>query len=119
MGDCMRRDPARYRTNRTLTALAFRENRRPAVTIPAGKTVKILGPGDDARLLMVEVEGERFQVFESDLADRCRAMRRANGRTAPRGIRTNSDDEAICALRPVRQEQSRIGTETEAEGATA
>lgn len=63
----------RYQTHLPTIALAFKDNHQAAITIPAGKMVDLIGGAKDRRFVVVEVDGERLQVFETDLADRCRA----------------------------------------------
>jgi hypothetical protein len=50
--------------------LALKDNHRVAVTIPALKIVEVIGPAEDDRFVVISVDGERFHVFVSDLADR-------------------------------------------------
>ena len=57
----------RYQTHLPTIALAYGDNHRVAVTIPAGKMMNVVGQGDDNRFLVVEVDGEQLQVFETDL----------------------------------------------------
>jgi len=74
----------RYQTHRPTIALALRDDHLAAVTIPAGKLMNIVGEGEDARFLVVEVDGEQLQIFESDLIDRCRAPRERGKQSATR-----------------------------------
>ena len=50
-----------------LTVLAYGNNHDCAITVPAGKNIEILGPDQDDRFLIVEVNGEKFLAFETDL----------------------------------------------------
>ena len=50
-----------------MMVLAFRDNHRAAVTIPAGEIFKVVGPAQDDRFVVVDVKGEQFLVFECDL----------------------------------------------------
>jgi hypothetical protein len=56
-----------YSSMRPLTVLAYKNNHDAAVTVPAGKLVEIIGPADDDRFVIVNVDGEEFLVFETDL----------------------------------------------------
>ena len=47
--------------------LAYRNNHEAAVTIPAGKSIEIVGPAKDDRFVIVKADGEEFLVFETDL----------------------------------------------------
>lgn len=61
----------RYQTQLPTIALAFKENHQAAITIPEGKMIDLVGRAKDQRFVVVEVDGERLQMFETDLADRC------------------------------------------------
>jgi len=50
--------------------LAFRDNHDVAVTIPAGATFDVVGPAQDDRFIIVNVQGEELLIFESDLEQR-------------------------------------------------
>lgn len=58
------------RLNAPLMVLAYRDNHQAATTIPAGRTVDVLGPAEDDRFSVVNSEGEEFLVFEGDLLER-------------------------------------------------
>jgi hypothetical protein len=49
--------------------LAFRDNHDAAVPIPAGDIFDVLGHAPDDRFAVVEVRGEEFLVFDSDLKE--------------------------------------------------
>lgn len=59
----------RYRVERPILCLAFRDNHHAAVTIQAGQVVEVIGPAEDDRFAIVEVNGDQFLVFDSDLKD--------------------------------------------------
>lgn len=59
----------RYRVDRPLLCLAFRDNHHAAVTIQAGQVFEVIGPAQDDRFVVVEVKGDRFLIFDSDLKD--------------------------------------------------
>lgn len=57
--------------NHSIMVLAFKDNHQLAVTVPAGKTIQVIGPvDDDNRFLVVDVDDEQFHIFASDLEDR-------------------------------------------------
>ena len=60
---------ARYRVERPILCLAFRDNHHAAVTIQAGQVLEVIGPAEDDRFAVVEVNGDQFLVFDSDLQD--------------------------------------------------
>ncbi len=59
----------RYRVDRPMLCLAFRDNHHAAVTIQAGKVFEVVGPAQDDRFVIVDIGGEQFLVFCSDLTD--------------------------------------------------
>jgi len=59
----------RYQTHLPTIALASRDSHQAAVTIPAGTMMNVVGQAEDSRFLVVEADGELFQVFETDLMD--------------------------------------------------
>jgi hypothetical protein len=59
-----------YRLNLPMMVLAFRDNHQAAVTIQVGETVEVVGPAEDDRFVVVDIKGEQFLVFASDLKDR-------------------------------------------------
>jgi len=73
----------RYQTHLPTIALAFRDDHHAAVTIPAGTMMNLIGPAEDDRFVVVEVDGEKLQVFETDLMNRS-AARAARERRASR-----------------------------------
>jgi hypothetical protein len=54
-------------------ALACRDDHHAAITISRGKPIRVIGPAEDDRFLLIEMDGERFQAFETDLKGRCSA----------------------------------------------
>ena len=72
----------RYQTHLPTIALAFRDDHHAAVTIPAGTMMNLIGPAEDDRFVVVEVDGERFQVFETDLMNRSAARGERRRRAA-------------------------------------
>jgi hypothetical protein len=51
--------------------LAFKDNHQLAVTVPAGRTVEIIGPAEnDDRFLVLSTNDEQFHAFASDLEER-------------------------------------------------
>lgn len=64
-------DPnVRHRANLPIMVLAFRDNHYAAVDIKAGELFGVVGPAPDDRFVVVDVKGEQFLVFASDLKDR-------------------------------------------------
>lgn len=63
----------RYLTRRPTIALAHRDDHDIAVTLPDGKVLEVIARAEDERFLVVEVDGQRFRIFEADLTDRGRA----------------------------------------------
>ena len=59
----------RFRVGFPILCLAFRDNHHAAVTIPAGKVFEVVGPAHDDRFVVVQIDGEQFLVFGSDLED--------------------------------------------------
>jgi hypothetical protein len=49
--------------------LAFRDNQDAAVPIAAGDVFEVLGPAPDDRFTVVDVRGQEFLVFDSDLQE--------------------------------------------------
>ena len=60
----------RYRVSRPMMVLAFRKDHQTAVTLQVGEIFALIGPAQDDRFAVIEVRGEQFLVFESDLKDR-------------------------------------------------
>jgi hypothetical protein len=52
-----------------LMVLAYRDNHQAATTIPAGRTIDIVGQAEDDRFSVVSSDGEEFLVFERDLQE--------------------------------------------------
>lgn len=63
------RQTTRYRATSPMMVLAFRDNHQNAVTIPAGEAFEVVGPAQDDRFIVVEVDGDEFLIFESDLRE--------------------------------------------------
>ena len=63
-----------YRLELPVMALALKNNHRGAITIPAGETVKVVGRVEDAGFVVIDINGERFHVFDCDLTDRGRPV---------------------------------------------
>jgi len=73
----------RRRITREMMVLAHRDKHQAAVNLPSGKIVDVLGPAEDDRFVRINVDGEEFEAFEIDLAERghvVRSLRRAAGR---------------------------------------
>ena len=64
----------RYRTNLPLMVLAYKDNHDAAVTVPAGQVIDVIGYAKDDRFLVVNVDGEDFHVFETDLRERSKLV---------------------------------------------
>lgn len=60
----------RCRLNAPLMALVSEDDHQAATTIPAGRTIEVLGPAEDDRFSRIRLEGQEFLVFESDLRER-------------------------------------------------
>ena len=60
----------RCRLSVSLMMLAYRDNHQAATTIPAGRTIDVLGPDRDDRFSVIRVDGEEFLAFGSDLLER-------------------------------------------------
>jgi hypothetical protein len=59
-------------TVRELMVLAdMGKNHQAAVTIPPGKIIEVLGPATDDRFVTIRVDGNTFDVFLTDLSERC------------------------------------------------
>ena len=59
----------RYRINRPIMVLAFKDNHQLAVTVRVGQIVDLIGPAEDDRFVVLSVNDEQFHGFASDLAD--------------------------------------------------
>jgi hypothetical protein len=51
--------------------LRIGDGHHAAITIPSGRLIRVIGPAEDDRFLVIEIDGERFQAFETDLKSRC------------------------------------------------
>ena len=58
-----------YNLSAPLVVLAHGDNHRVAVTIPAGKTIEVMGPSEDDRFRVIKFDGETLLVFERDLEE--------------------------------------------------
>ena len=56
----------RYRTRLPILCLAFRDNHHAAVTIQSEKIIEVIGPAQDDRFVVIEVDGEQFLIFWLD-----------------------------------------------------
>jgi hypothetical protein len=63
------RERVQYRASLPIMVLAFLDNHDAAVPIPAGDVFEVLGPAPDDRFTVVDVKGEEFLVFASDLKE--------------------------------------------------
>lgn len=63
-----------YRANLPVMVLAFMDNHYAAVNIPAGGVFEVIGPAEDDRFVLVDVKGQKFLVFDSDLKCRCKPV---------------------------------------------
>jgi hypothetical protein len=59
-----------YRIDVPTMVLEIRGKHQAAVTLPAGKLVKVIGPAVDDRFVVVQVDDKLFHLFASDLPDR-------------------------------------------------
>jgi len=71
----------RCRLNAPLMVLAYRDNHQAATTIPAGRTIDILGPDQDDRFSIIGVNGQKFLAFEDDVRERGTALIRQEEET--------------------------------------
>jgi hypothetical protein len=67
--------------------LAFRDNHQAATTIPAGRTIEVLGLAEDDRFSVIRSEGEEFLVFETDLLERGSLVMQKAAGSERRGLR--------------------------------
>jgi hypothetical protein len=63
------RERVQYRASLPIMVLAFLDNQDAAVPIPAGDVFEVLGPAPDDRFTVVDVRGQEFLVFASDLKE--------------------------------------------------
>lgn len=83
----------RCRLNAPLLALAWRDNHRAAVTIPAGRIIDVLRHAEDERFSVVGFEGEELLALESDLLARGTLLKDADKeRTRPSRAKRASND---------------------------
>lgn len=68
--------------NAPLMVLAYGDNHQAATTIPAGRTIEVVGKAEDDRFYIVRLDEEEFLVFESDLPERGTSLMRDESRTA-------------------------------------
>jgi hypothetical protein len=59
-----------YRMDLPTLVLAFRDNHRAAITIPAGEIVELIGPAEIDGFVVVSVNDEKFRILARDLVDR-------------------------------------------------
>ena len=80
-----------YRLELPVMALALKNDHHGAVMIPAGETVKIIGRVEDDRFVVIDINGERFHVFDCDLTDRGKPIPATRVRAAhTAGVWSNS-----------------------------
>jgi hypothetical protein len=65
--------------------LAYHDNHEAAVNIPAGETIRVLGPDRDDRFSVIRYHQQDFLVFESDLTKLCEAVSSGPGVTLEPG----------------------------------
>ena len=63
----------RYQTVFPIAALALSESNPSVVTLPPGIVLDSISCTKDGRFLVIEADGEKFQVFETDFWDCCTA----------------------------------------------
>jgi hypothetical protein len=66
-----------YRLNTPTMVLALGDNHQHAVTVPADKVIQVIGPAQDDRFVEVVVDDQHFLMFESDLAERGKPIRKS------------------------------------------
>lgn len=69
--------------------LGYFDNHQAAKSVPAGKVFEVLGFAADDRFVRIQVDGQIFEAFETDVTGRCEtyssdAERAANGRRGRR-----------------------------------
>lgn len=72
---------------REMMVLGSAGNHHAAVTVPAGKMIEILGPAQDDRFVRIQVDGEQFEAFQTDVQERVKDL--ASNRRAA----VNRDEE--------------------------
>ncbi|HEY7338358.1 MAG TPA: hypothetical protein VH639_25960 [Bryobacteraceae bacterium] len=65
---------ALYRARLPTMVLTFRDNHDFAVPIAAGEVFEVLGLAEDDRFVIVDVKGQEFLIFASDLKLRCKRV---------------------------------------------
>lgn len=60
-------DRIRYRATFPIMVLAFNDNHEAAVCIPPAEVFEVVGRAQDDRFSIVNVRGEEFLVFDTDL----------------------------------------------------
>lgn len=60
----------RCRLDAPLMALVSEDGHQSATTIPAGRTIKVIGPATDNRFVIIRLKGQEFLVFKADLRQR-------------------------------------------------
>ena len=61
-----------YRTELPFIAVAHRDDRHAAVTLPSGKLIRFIGPAEDDRFLVIEIDGEQFRSGPEESRPRSR-----------------------------------------------
>lgn len=84
----------RYRITRRIVVLAFKGDHHAAVSIQPGQIFRIIGPAQDDRFVVVDVQGEEFLVFDSDLKERGKVIPDRTARTAVKPIRDRQNQRA-------------------------
>lgn len=64
-----------HQVDRELMVLASNGNHRAAVSLRVGRVIDILGPAQDTRFVRIAVDGEEFEAFQTDVAERCHLFR--------------------------------------------
>lgn len=59
---------------REMMVLGCTGNHHAAVSLPAGKTIEILGPAEDDRFVRIQVDGEQFEAFQTDIKERAKGV---------------------------------------------
>jgi hypothetical protein len=65
----------RFRLSRSAMAIALREERHVAITIPEGAVIEVMnGPFDGTRLMDVSYNGEMIMMFTDDMKTHTEAV---------------------------------------------